>query len=113
MASICVSTYLDPITLHILFMSNYEYILLHRLYVIKSRVCHYNRSIHYMDFGGDSLGDDTRCREREEEHHRKKGKGIVSNGGINKNPTDSCNYILNDCYIILKNKYLFYGELHL
>jgi hypothetical protein len=50
--------------------------------------------------------------EREEEHHIRKGKLFTTNEGNIKNSLVSCNYVLYDCYIILKNMYLFYEELH-
>jgi hypothetical protein len=49
-----------------------------------------------MDFGGDSLNDEARHRERKEEHERRKDKRIMTYEGSNKKPHASCNYILYD-----------------
>lgn len=40
-------------------------------------------------------------------------KNTNDEGNDNKKTLVSCNYYIINCYIILKNRYLFYEELHL
>jgi hypothetical protein len=96
-----------------MFRANYVYILFHGFYVLNLVVYHCNRFIGLMDFDGDSFDNDARCREREEEHQGRKGKIIAIGEGRSKKSSVSCNYILYDYYIMLKNMFLFYEELHL
>jgi len=48
-----------------MFILDYAHILFHGFYVLNIIVYHCNMSTGHMDFHGH---DDTKCREREEEH---------------------------------------------
>jgi hypothetical protein len=95
-------------------MSNYVYILFHGFYVLVLVENCCNRSTDHLTSGRDGLSyEDIRHGERDEEAHIRKGKYIVIDDHIYKRSKVSCNYILGDYYIILKNMYLFYEEFHL
>jgi hypothetical protein len=95
-------------------MSNYAYMLFHGFYVLFSVVCCSNISTYHMEFSGEGLSNDVaRCKERVEEGHRRKEKDTLIHDDINKMIKVSCNCIVYDWYITLKNMYLFYKKLHL
>ena len=71
-------------------------------------MCCCNIFIGHMDPDGDSLDDDTICKEREEqlEWNDKRSATNESNNKNKKAPV-SCNYFMMSCYIIIVKKYVF------